>query len=99
MNAATSVSPHLRLLARAAAAGDDNATERLLQHAYVHVSRYYRSWLADFPGGSALADELAQDALVRIARRPIAAEAPADTDVVTTWLTVARDLACEVAAG
>jgi DNA-directed RNA polymerase specialized sigma24 family protein len=99
MNAATSVSPRLHLLARAAAAGDDHAMERLLQHAYVHVSRYYRSWLAGLPGGSALADELAGETLARIARNPLPPEGHAEADLFATWLTVARDLACEVVAG
>jgi hypothetical protein len=48
-----------------------------LQSAYIHVSRYFRRWLQDQPGGAALAEALAQEALVRIARTcDLAAECP-----------------------
>ena len=83
----------------AAAVGDTAATECLLQHAHVHVSRYFRSWLTGLPGGIPLCDELAVEALVRIARLPLPPRSHVDADVVATWLTVARDLAREVASG
>jgi len=81
------------------ATGDDARVERLLQHAHVHVSRYFRSWLSGLPGGTTLAHELADEALVRIARLPLPPRGHADADLVATWLTVARDLAREVASG
>jgi len=83
----------------AASVGDTAATERLLQHAHIHVSRYFRSWLTGFPGGIPLANELAVEALVRIARLPLPPEGHADADLIAVWLMVARDLAHEVASG
>ena len=83
----------------AVAVGGDAGMEHLLQHAHVHVSRYFRSWLTGLPGGPPLADELATEALVRIARLPLPPQGHVDADLVAAWLTVARDLAREVASG
>ena len=93
MNASSSAPTH------PAVAGDTAATERLLQHAHVHVSRYFRSWLTGFPGGISLADRLAVEALVRIGRLPLPPQSHADRDLIAAWLMVARDLAREVASG
>ena len=87
---------------RVAALPDERRDARMLARlceAHLRVSRYYRGWLAGTDGGEALAEALAVEALVRIARLPDPPHASTEAELVAAWLSVARDLACEVAGG
>jgi DNA-directed RNA polymerase specialized sigma24 family protein len=71
--------------------------EHLMRRAHVHLSRYFRSWLSGVPGGATLAEELALEALVRIARSPEMLGAPTDKETAPRILEIAHALAREVA--
>jgi len=71
--------------------------EHLLRRAHVHLSRHFRSWLSGVPGGAALAEEFALEALVRIAHSPEMLDGQTDEEMVPRILEVAHALAREVA--
>jgi uncharacterized phage protein gp47/JayE len=74
-------------------------TEATLRQAHVHVARYYRAWLAETAGGEALAEALAVEALLRIARMPAPPPGCSELEAVATWLSVAHGIAREVMEG
>lgn len=78
---------------------DHARTKAILLQAHLHVCRYYRAWLSGTEGGEALADALAVEALVRIAHLPEPSQASTEAEIVAVWLSVARDVAREVAGG
>lgn len=73
--------------------------EATLRQAHVHVDRYFRTWLGRTAGGEALAVALAVEALVRIARLPVPAEAASEAELVATWLSIAHGVAREMVEG
>jgi DNA-directed RNA polymerase specialized sigma24 family protein len=76
-------------LAAAAKDGCEHALERLLAHVHVHVFRSCRAWLAGVGDGAA--EEVAQEALVRIAAGIHTCRAGTD-DVLFAWChAVARN--------
>jgi hypothetical protein len=87
---------------RAVASGAERDQARVqvtLREAHVHVFRYYRAWLARTRGGEELAEALAVEALVRIARLPSSPEDFSEAEVIAAWLSVARDVAREAVTG
>jgi hypothetical protein len=78
---------------------DQDRPEETLRRAHVHVSRYYRTWLREEADGEALAEALAAEALMRIARMPAPPKGCDDREVVASWLAVARDVALEATGG
>jgi DNA-directed RNA polymerase specialized sigma24 family protein len=46
----------------------DPRLEERFREAWIHLSRYFRRWLADVPESEELADALAAEALLRLAR-------------------------------
>lgn len=74
-------------------------TEATLRQAHVHVARYYRAWLAGTAGGETLAEALALEALVRIARMPALPPGSTEMDAVAVWLSVAHGVAREMVEG
>jgi DNA-directed RNA polymerase specialized sigma24 family protein len=81
------------------AAPSPAGTEATLRQAHVYVARYYRAWLAGTAGGEALAEALAVEALVRIARLPAPPDDYDDTEQIAAWLSVAHGVAREVVEG
>ncbi|HEY0015510.1 MAG TPA: sigma-70 family RNA polymerase sigma factor [Longimicrobium sp.] len=80
-------------LAAAAKDGCEHALERLLAHVHVHVVRSCRAWLAGVGDGAA--EEVAQEALVRIATGIHTCRAGTD-DVLFAWCrAVARNAAMD----
>jgi len=71
--------------------------EASLQAAYVHVHRYFRHWLRDVPGGARLAQDLAGETLMRIARTSKYSEEPGPR-LIASWLAAAHEVAREVAS-
>ena len=78
---------------------DQDRLEETLRRAHVHVSRYYRTWLREEADGEALAEALAGEALMRIARMPALPKICDDREVVASWLSIARDIAREAVGG
>lgn len=85
----------LSVLVRHAARGDQHALEELLKRLHVPVARYYHAWLDGSAGGATLAEDLAQEALVRIARETFPDDGT-DPDVIAHALQVAHALAREL---
>jgi DNA-directed RNA polymerase specialized sigma24 family protein len=80
-------------LAAAAKDGCEHALERLLAHVHVHVVRSCRAWLAGTGDGAA--EEVAQEALVRIAAGIHTCRAGTD-DVLFAWChAIARNAAMD----
>jgi len=82
-----------------AAAPNPDRAEALLCQAHVYVSRYYRDWLAGTAGGETLAEALAVEALLRIARMPAPPPGSSEVEAVAAWLSVAHDVAREMVEG
>lgn len=80
---------------RAAGARPEDLEARL-RAAYVHVHRYFRHWLRGVPGGERLAQDLAGETLVRIARSSDSPDEP-EPRLVARWLAVAHQVARELA--
>jgi DNA-directed RNA polymerase specialized sigma24 family protein len=55
-------------LATRAREGDDQALEKLLGEVHVHIRRFFHQWLHRRRGWEDLVDDLAQEALIKIAR-------------------------------
>ena len=83
---------HLVSLARRAAAGEENAMERLLAGVHPHVLGYLERWLHGSKEWEELAKDLAQDTLVRIARAIGCFRASTDRELVGWCVTIARNI-------
>lgn len=80
-------------LAKAAQDGCEQALERLLAQVHVHVVRSCRVWLTG--AGAAVADEVAQETLVRIAARIDECRADADAMLLAWCRAIARNAAID----
>jgi DNA-directed RNA polymerase specialized sigma24 family protein len=80
----------LSVLAAAANDGDASALEHLLARLHVPVHRFYRAWLFAHRDREEVARDLAQEALLRIAKRLAGCGATSDGTLVAWCLAVAR---------
>ena len=77
-------------LAREARRGDTTALGRLLEELYPRVRLFYRRWLVAHADRDETVQDLAQEALIRIAERVATCRAEADGQVVEWAFVVAR---------
>lgn len=85
-------SADLVALVRRARDGDDQALEKLLVVAHVHILRYFRAWLFQRRGSEDEALDLAQDTLIRIVRSLGDCTASTDAQFITWCRTLAANI-------
>lgn len=88
----TTTSNELTSLAERARCGDDEALEQLLAGIHVRVLRFFRAWLHHRGDWEELAQDLAQDTLLRIARSIGGCQAATDVELIRWCLRVARNI-------
>jgi RNA polymerase sigma factor (sigma-70 family) len=88
----TTTSTELTSLAMRANCGDGEALERLLAGVHVRVLRFLRAWLHRRGDWEELAQDLAQDTLLRIARSLGGCQAATDAELIRWCLRVARNI-------
>lgn len=86
-------------LASRARRGDQGALERLLAEVHVHLHRYFERWIFRRSGWQDTLDDLAQEALIRIARGLGSCAASDDVALLVWTRTVARNVGTDYLRG
>lgn len=85
-------SADLVALAARARSGDEQALERLLAAVHVHIRRYFRFWLYRRNDWEETVEDLAQEALIKVARGIAGCTAVTDTQLITWCCAVSQNV-------